>query len=38
LTVLSSLSADQGLWRWELQKSGVQTSIRAVCALDEKVC
>ena len=25
-------------WRWEAQESGVKTSIRGLCAVDEKVC
>ncbi|MCZ6672927.1 MAG: hypothetical protein O7C75_08305 [Verrucomicrobia bacterium] len=31
-------SADELKWQWELQDGGVITSIRALCAVDEKVC
>ena len=35
---VSSCLAKEREWKWELQKSGVDTSIRALCAVDEKVC
>ena len=42
LTILSftflSCLADDPQWKWERQNSGVETSIRALCAVDEKVC
>ena len=34
----SSCLAKEPQWEWEMQKSGVTTSIRALCAVDEKVC
>jgi len=35
---LTPCLAKEPQWKWELQKSGVKTSIRALCAVDEKVC
>ncbi len=35
---LSSCLAKEPQWKWERQSSGVKTSIRALCAVDEKIC
>ncbi|MFT6498516.1 MAG: photosystem II stability/assembly factor-like uncharacterized protein [Akkermansiaceae bacterium] len=35
---LSSCLAKETQWKWDLQSSGVKTSIRGLCAVDEKVC
>ena len=35
---ISACFAEELTWRWELQKTGVETSIRALGAVDEKVC
>ncbi|MFT6862642.1 MAG: photosystem II stability/assembly factor-like uncharacterized protein [Akkermansiaceae bacterium] len=35
---LSSSMARESQWKWDLQKSGVETSIRALCAVDETTC
>lgn len=37
-TGFSLVSADEESWKWERQESGVETSIRGLCAVDEKVC
>ncbi|YCM44533.1 hypothetical protein V2O64_00680 [Verrucomicrobiaceae bacterium 227] len=34
----SSCRAEEPEWKWDLQTSGVETSIRALCAVDEEVC
>lgn len=38
LMIHSLVAEEQREWGWELQESGVNTSIRALCAVDEKVC
>ncbi|MDA7881204.1 hypothetical protein N9A94_02775 [Akkermansiaceae bacterium] len=38
LVSLLSLFGEVRQWEWEFQESGVATSIRALCAVDEKVC
>lgn len=35
---LSGCLAKEPQWKWDLQNSGVETSIRALCAVDEKTC
>ncbi|MGY8647285.1 MAG: WD40/YVTN/BNR-like repeat-containing protein [Verrucomicrobiales bacterium] len=35
---LSACLAKESQWKWDLQNSGVETSIRALCAVDEKTC
>lgn len=37
-SILSCAHADELDWKWEEQSSGVDSSIRALCAVDEKVC
>ena len=38
LLASASCPAKEPMWKWEAQDCGVETSIRALCAVDEKVC
>ena len=38
VVIATSSFAEELQWKWEIQKSGVTTSIRALCAVDEKTC
>lgn len=36
--IIGGVSAEELKWQWEAQESGVKTSIRGLCAVDEQVC
>ena len=38
LMTISNCLAEEREWKWEMQQSGVETSIRGLCAVDGKVC